>query len=92
MQEQQLKCTRCGKELRAAEAEMGQPLITAGEIVRTATKNPAMLFGPALPEVPYCATCRPLVLKQRSREAIKFLLGLLAVLGLILLIVIFVLP
>jgi hypothetical protein len=83
MSEETLKCARCGKALAPGAALMGQPLITAGELARMAVKTPAMLTGPALPDVPYCADCRPIIAKQRTNEQLKVLLSVLAVLVLI---------
>jgi len=76
-------CTRCGKTLASDQVHMGQPLITAGELARIAVKTPAMLAGPSLPDVAYCATCRPIVAQQRTMEQIKVLSFVLLVLILI---------
>ncbi len=83
MSDKPLNCARCGRPLAPDEAHMGQPLITAGELARIAVKTPAMLVGPPLAEVPYCAECRPLIAKQRTREQLKVLLALLALLALV---------
>lgn len=83
MSEEPLQCARCGKALAAGEAKMGQPLITAGELLRIAVRTPAALSGPPLPDVPYCAECRPLIARQRTNEQLKVLLGILAVLAVI---------
>ncbi|MBA3469212.1 MAG: hypothetical protein H0T53_06155 [Herpetosiphonaceae bacterium] len=66
-------CSRCGKPIAADEVHMGQPLITAGELARIAVKSPAALAGPTLPDVPYCAECRPIVAQQRTMEQLKVL-------------------
>jgi hypothetical protein len=73
MTEAALTCARCGKTIAPDEAHMGQPLITAGELARIAIKSPAALAGPTLPDVPYCADCRPLVAQQRTMEQLKVL-------------------
>lgn len=83
MSEETLQCARCGKALAPGEAKMGQPLITAGELLRIAVRTPAALSGPPLPDVPYCAECRPLIARQRTNEQLKVLLGILAVLAII---------
>ncbi|HYF61736.1 MAG TPA: hypothetical protein VD886_02915 [Herpetosiphonaceae bacterium] len=83
MSEEPLRCARCGKALAPGEAKMGQPLITAGELLRLAVKAPAALGGPPLPDVPYCADCRPLIARQRTNEQLKILVGMLAVLALV---------
>ena len=76
-------CTRCGKAIAPGEEKMGQPVISAGEFVKTALKNPSLLSGPPLPDVPYCAECRPLVAKERTRAQMIVLLGIIGILALI---------
>ncbi|HEY1014605.1 MAG TPA: hypothetical protein VGE07_17985 [Herpetosiphonaceae bacterium] len=75
MSEEQLACARCGKTIAPGEAQLGQPLIKATELVRMAVKTPALLAGPPLPEVPYCADCRPIIARERTNEQLKFLVG-----------------
>ena len=65
MSQETLTCARCGKSIPPGEAKFGQPLIKAGELVRIALKTPALLAGPPLDEVPYCAECRLLVARER---------------------------
>lgn len=86
MADEQLTCARCGKALGPGEANMGPPLITAAELARMAVKTPALLAGPPLPDVAYCADCRQIVAKQRTIEQVKvlgFLILLLALVALL---------
>lgn len=80
-----VNCANCGKLIKQSDARMGQPVIKVGELLR-AFKTPALLSG-ELPDVPYCAECRPLVAKQRTNEQLKFLGMILAVLLIIVVIV-----
>ena len=73
MTEQSLQCARCGKTLTPDDAQMGQPLITAGELLRTVIKTPGILTGPPLAEVAYCAECRPIIAQKRVNEQLKVL-------------------
>ena len=83
MTETAVTCTSCGNTLAPDEVHMGQPLITAGELARIAVKTPAMLAGPSLLDVPYCATCRPIIARRRTMEQIKVLSFVLLVLILV---------
>lgn len=83
MAEDDLTCARCGKTLAPGEAQMGQPLITARELARVALKTPTAVAGPTLPDVPYCAACRPIVAQQRTTEQVKVLGFILFVLILV---------
>jgi len=90
MTETALTCARCGNSIAPDAVHMGQPLITAGELARIAMKSPAALAGPTLPDVPYCATCRPIVAQQRTMEQLK-VLGFILVLLILVAVGIFVL-
>lgn len=83
MTQEALTCARCGKSISPGQEKMGLPLITAGELVRMAVKSPAMLMGPPLPEVPYCAECRLLIARERTNEQLKVLLGMVVILALV---------
>ena len=75
-------CARCGKALAPGAGLQGEPLITAmqlaGTIARTAVKAPGtlgdVLLKP-LPQVTYCADCREVVSERRQAEQMKFLVG-----------------
>ena len=83
MSQQELICTRCGKAIAPGAEQMGQKLITAMELARMAVMSPAMLTGPALPDVSYCAECRPIIARERTAEQLKVLVALMVVLALV---------
>ena len=91
MTEQQVQCARCGKPLAPDEAQMGQPLITAGELLRTVIKTPGILTGPPLAEVAYCAECRPIIAQKRVSEQLKVLGLMLLILSVVAVVIIVVL-
>ena len=91
MTEQPVQCARCGKPLAPDEAQLGQPLITAGELLRTIIKTPGILTGPPLAEVAYCAECRPIIAQKRVSEQLKVLGLMLLLLSVVAVVIIVVL-
>jgi uncharacterized protein (DUF983 family) len=70
--------------------QQGQPFITAGQLVATtattAFRTPAMLGDLLFKElalVPYCESCREELASKRTTEQLKFLLGILLVIALV---------
>ncbi|MBV9787311.1 MAG: hypothetical protein JOZ51_04005 [Chloroflexi bacterium] len=69
---------------------MGQPLITARQLVATtastAFRTPQLLgdiLFKELDEVPYCQSCRQDVAVKRQSEQMKFLMGILLLMVLV---------
>ncbi len=84
-------CTICTSALCAAHIHMGQPFISARQLVTTtattALRAPSVLSDLLFREldtVPYCAGCREELAAKRTTEQLKFLLGILLVLALVL--------
>ena len=80
-------CTMCGKPICAEHTKMGQPFISAGDLVKAAISTPSLLMAPPLGEVAYCPQCREALASRRTAEQLKILLGLLAIIAVIVLIV-----
>ena len=83
-------CTFCGKSLRDDEIRLGQPFITARQlmttIVATLVRAPGLLSDllfKELDQVPYCSECRDELAAKRTGEQLKFLLSVLLVMALV---------
>lgn len=83
-------CTVCHVALCADHTKMGQPFITARQLVTTtattAFRAPAMLNDLLFKEldlVPYCVDCRDELASRRTGEQLKVLLGMLLVIALV---------
>lgn len=83
-------CTVCGTSLRDEDIRLGQPFITARQlvttIVTTALRAPGVLSDllfKELDQVPYCAECRDELAAKRTGEQLKFLLSVLLVMALV---------
>ncbi len=77
-------CTLCRATLCAEHTQSGHPLITARQLVTTtavtAIRTPGLLgdiLFKEMDQVPYCANCRNDVAARRTTEQLKFLLGAL---------------
>ena len=83
-------CTVCKSALCATHVQMGQPFISARQLVTTtattALRAPGVLADLLFNEldmVPYCASCREELAAKRTGEQLKFLIGMLLVLALV---------
>ncbi len=83
-EQEDVLCTACGAPLQHAEAHYGHPLITARQLVSMGTQaaiRSPRLFGEVmlkeLPPVPYCAVCRQQLPAKRQAEQLKFMMGVL---------------
>jgi predicted nucleic acid-binding Zn ribbon protein len=83
-------CTVCGAALRDEDIRLGQPFITARQLVTTimttAVRAPGVLSDllfKELDQVPYCAECRDELAAKRTGEQLKFLLGVLLIMALV---------
>lgn len=83
-------CTVCGTALRDDDIKLGQPFITARQlvttIVTTALRAPGVLSDllfKELDQVPYCAECRDELAAKRTGEQLKFLVGVLLIMALV---------
>jgi len=77
-------CAACGVPLQHGEAHYGHPLITARQLVTMGTQaaiRSPRLFGEVmlkeLPPVPYCTACRQQLPAKRQAEQLKFMMGVL---------------
>jgi hypothetical protein len=84
------QCSRCHTPLCATHVQLGQPFITARQLVTvtatTAVRAPGLLGDLLLKEldkVPYCVSCRDELAQKRTGEQLKFLLSLLLIVGLL---------
>jgi hypothetical protein len=84
------RCTMCSTELATDHVHMGQPFITAWQLVQTivltAVRTPNLLGDlliNELDQVPYCATCREELSVKRQSEQLKFAFGLLLIAALV---------
>ncbi len=83
-------CTVCNTALCSTHVHQGQPFISAGQLVATtattAFRAPAMLGDLLFKEmelVPYCESCREELAGKRTGEQLKFLLGILLIMALV---------
>ncbi len=83
-------CTVCKSALCATHVQMGQPFISARQLVATtattALRAPAVLgdlLFRELDQVPYCVSCREDLAAKRTTEQLKFLVGMLLVLAMV---------
>ncbi len=83
-QQKDVVCTACGAPLQQAQAHYGHPLITARQLVTMGTQaaiRSPKLFGEMmlneLPPVPYCAACRQKLPAKRQAEQLKFMMGVI---------------
>jgi hypothetical protein len=83
-------CTKCKSALCAEHVQMGQPFISARQLVTTtattALRAPGVLSDllfKELEQVPYCAECREELAARRTTEQLKFLIGMLLVLAVV---------
>lgn len=83
-------CTVCRTALRDDDIKLGQPFITARQlvttIVTTALRAPGVLSDllfKELDQVPYCADCRDELAAKRTSEQLKFLVGVLLIMALV---------
>lgn len=83
-------CTLCRVAVCNEHTQMGQPLITARQLVTTtastAFRTPQLLgdiLFKELDEVPYCQSCRQDVAVKRQSEQMKFLMGILLLMVLV---------
>lgn len=83
-------CTSCRKALREEDIRLGQPFITARQLVATtattAIRAPGLLADllfKELDQVPYCMECRDELAARRTGEQLKFLLGMLLMMALV---------
>lgn len=79
-------CMLCHAAICTQHTQMGQPFITARQLVATTAstvvRTPQLvgdILFKELDEVPYCATCRKDVSVKRQSEQMKFLVGMLLV-------------
>ena len=77
-------CTFCRAAICNEHTQLGQPFITARQLVTTtastAFRTPQLLgdiLFKELDEVPYCPTCRKEVAVKRQSEQMKFLMVVL---------------
>lgn len=84
------RCTVCNTALCADHTKMGQPFITARQLVTTTTSTalraPAMLSDLLFKEldlVPYCVDCRDELAAKRTAEQLKVLLGMLLIIAVV---------
>jgi|GEM_PF-1912780 len=83
-------CATCRAALCTEHTYLGEPFISARQLVTTTTSTALrapkllgdILFKP-LDSVAYCAECREELAAKRQTEQLKFLLGFLAVLVLV---------
>lgn len=83
-------CTKCGTALCTLHVHQGQPFISARQLVATtastAVRTPALLgdiLFKELDQVPYCAECREDLAARRTTEQLKFLLGMLLIVAVV---------
>ena len=83
-------CTVCKSALCSAHVQQGQPFISARQLVTTtattAFRAPGVLTDLLFKEldlVPYCVGCREELAAKRTSEQLKFLLGMLLILALV---------
>ncbi len=84
------RCVNCQTGICEEHTRIGQPLITARQLVSatvtTAVRAPGLLnevLFKELDKVPYCPTCREVIAGRRQTEQLKVLGGLLLVLLLV---------
>lgn len=84
------RCAHCQRAICGEHTRIGQPLITARQLVSatvtTAVRAPGLLnevLFKELDKVPYCSTCREAIAARRQTEQLKVLGGLLLVLLLV---------
>ncbi|MCS6839419.1 MAG: hypothetical protein NZ699_05215 [Roseiflexus sp.] len=92
--EEQLYCSLTGRPISRDEAYWAPPFITARQLVTTiistaihAPHQLGYILFAEQPNVPYAKDVREQLARRRSAEQLKLLIGLLAVLGVLLLIV-----
>lgn len=83
-------CSMCQVSICAEHTRRGYPLITARQLATvtatTATRAPKMLgeiLFREIEQVDYCEDCREVVAERRQSEQMKFLLGMLLVIALV---------
>jgi len=83
-------CMACRAALCSQHTHMGQPFITARQLVATtastAVRAPRLLGDillKELDEVPYCGTCRQELAVKRQSEQLKFLLVVLLLMAVV---------
>ena len=83
-------CTVCKSALCSEHVQQGQPFISARQLVTTtatmAIRAPGVLADLLFKEldlVPYCASCREELAAKRTGEQLKFLIGMLLILALV---------
>jgi predicted nucleic acid-binding Zn ribbon protein len=83
-------CAWCYVPVCDVHSYLGQPFIRARDLVTitatTAVRAPALLkdiLVKELPQVPYCTECRTEIMARRQREQLKFMLGILMVVAII---------
>ena len=84
-------CTVCRAALCQEHVQMGQPFISARQLVMTTTttalRTPGLLSDLLLREldrVPYCDDCRAELAAKRTSEQLKVLLGILLIMAIVL--------
>ena len=84
------RCVNCQRGICDEHTRIGQPLITARQLVSatvtTAVRAPGLLnevLFKELDKVPYCPACREAIAARRQTEQLKVLVGLLLALLLV---------